>query len=218
MNINELTENEALELLNTDFGEDMEKQASAIVEAEEYYEYGSEMAKEAAANLEANYAEQGESYEYGEEKLAAADQASELIQEGFVSELMKLGEANYGDPMIYLEEMAKEAGLASDIGNAFKKSYKGSVQGVKDFYNPRVLKEKNIRAALDKVKADAIKGGFSAKKTKQYITKATKRMDKSKYSGQAAKTVRNRIRGTQAAAGLGLLGTGGYGAYKLSNN
>lgn len=130
MDINNLTEQEAIELLNTDFGADMEKQAAAIVEAEEYIEYGQELALEKIAQMEANY-EDGQ--EYDQEKVASADEASEYIQQGFVEAMMKLGEANYGDELIYLEEMAKEANKVTDAFGAAKKWVGSKGTAVKDY-------------------------------------------------------------------------------------
>ena len=199
MNINDLTQDEALELLNTDFGVEMEKEASAIVEAEEYVEYGIEMAKEAAVNLEENYYAE-ESYSddsYESEKIAQADYASELIQEGFVSELMKLGEATYGDPMIYLEEMAKEAGVVNTFINKAKR------------YNPfsgTAMGHMKAKAIKKQIAANAKKGG----KTLSEIGNMKVLKSALKKGKQTA--TRNRYIGG-GVAGAGALG----GAYALGN-
>ena len=198
MNINDLTQDEALELLNTDFGTDMEKEASAIVEAEEYVEYGIEMAKEAASNLEANYeAEESEEDSYDTEKVAQANYTAELIQEGFVSELMKLGEANYGDPMIYLEEMAKEAGVVNTVMNKLKRinPFSGTAMGH--------MKAKGIKK---QIAANAKKGGKALNEIGNLkVLKAA--LKKGKKTA-----VRNRYIGG-AVGGTGALG----GAYALGN-
>jgi hypothetical protein len=122
MNINDLTEDQAIELLNTDFGPELEKQASAIVEAEEYVEYGQQLALEKIAAMEEAYsADNIKDADYDQEKIASADIISECIQQGFVETMMKMGSANYDDELIYLEEMAKEAGIYDDALKAIKK-------------------------------------------------------------------------------------------------
>ncbi len=128
MNLSDLTREELL-LINTDFGEEIEKQASAIVDdeyekiaeveavAENCYNYGAELAMQKIAEMEANYAEKKEKKKEGkedededekdEEKTASA--TGNFITEGYWNTLMEKGAEYYNDENIYIEELCKEA-------------------------------------------------------------------------------------------------------------
>ena len=136
MKLQDLTR-EQLMLLNTDFGEELEKQAAAYVEDESYeydelektasslLNYGAELAMEKIAEMEAKADEEKEEKEKkpiglekaeepkkeeGEgEKTAAA--MGNLVLEGYWDTLMEKGAEYYGDPAIYVEELIKEAGM-----------------------------------------------------------------------------------------------------------
>lgn len=135
MNIKDLTR-EQLILINTDFGADLEKRASAIVAEEneklaELQEiaascmaYGSELAMQKIAEMEAAHQqklaeedkkgldkseedEDEEEEETEEEKTASA--MGNFILEGYWNTMMEKGAEYYGDSNIYLEELCKEA-------------------------------------------------------------------------------------------------------------
>lgn len=217
MDINNLTEQEAIELLNTDFGPDMEKQAAAIVEAEEYIEYGQELALEKIAQMEASYEEVEE---YGQEKIASADEASEYIQQGFVEAMMKLGQANYNDELIYLEEMAKEAGKTQEAID-FARAY-GAKAG-KGISNAASKAKKSVKDATKAVKSHYTDPGM--KRDLSYLLKGKKgamdsAIDRLKMKGaapgsrgEAAKRLAKHYK--YELGGAGALGAG-TAAYKYN--
>lgn len=142
MELKDLTK-EQLVLINTDFGEDLEKQASAHVDAEyekiaelsdvadSCYSYGAELAMQKIAEMEANYAEKEEGKEEGkegkkekkeekkeEEAEKTASAMGNFILEGYWNTMMEKGAEFYeGDKGIYLEELCKEAGIDKEAAN-----------------------------------------------------------------------------------------------------
>lgn len=153
MNLKDLTREELM-LLNTDFGEEIEKQASAIVEneseklaevseiADSCFDYGAELAMSKIAEMETNYAakkgkeeedddEEDEDEEKEEEKTASA--MGNFILEGYWNTMMEKGAEYYGDKDIYLEELCKEAGFARQMKNLVKRHniFSGAAMGAR---------------------------------------------------------------------------------------
>ena len=131
---------EQLLLLNTDFGEEIEKQASAEVEdemgkmaeledvASSCMAYGSELAMQKIAEMEQNHQEKvaaEEEDKKGLEKKEDEDDEEEekseeeknasamgdFILEGYWNTMLEKGAEYYGDNSIYIEELCKEAKL-----------------------------------------------------------------------------------------------------------
>jgi len=160
MNLSDLTREELL-LINTDFGEELEKTASSIVEEEtekiaemeevagSCYNYGTELAMQKIAEMEAAYKNKKESEEEEEEEdkdegEKTASAMGNFILEGYWNTMMEKGAEYYGDENIYLEELCKEAGAdkaaksliskmiqhgrigAKKSGRAIKKGWEGT--------------------------------------------------------------------------------------------
>ena len=147
MKLSDLTREELL-LINTDFGEEIEKTASAVVEeefdkiaaseevAESCYTYGTELAMEKIAEMEANYEEgekkDSEDSKDGKNKKGKKEEGKEgeaektasamgnFILEGYWATMMEKGAEYYGDDDIYLEELCKEAGASKHVGKVLK--------------------------------------------------------------------------------------------------
>ena len=133
-------------LLNTEFPEEIEKQASAIVDEElekvaeleevaaSCMEYGQELAMQKIAEMEANYAEkvaaeeeedEDEEDEEKKEEVKTASAMGDFILEGYWQTMMEKGAEYYGDENIYIEELCKEAGMLDSskaaVGKALHK-------------------------------------------------------------------------------------------------
>jgi len=110
------------QLLNTDFGADMEKRAHEIVEMEKVASdcitYGYELAMQKIAELEEKAAkgEDEKEEEKEEEKTAAA--MGQIILDSYWSTLMEKGAEFYGDSDIYIDKMA--AGVDPTIMDKIK--------------------------------------------------------------------------------------------------
>ena len=100
------------ELLNTDFGYEMEKQANEIVEmekvAEDCYSYGEELALQKIAEMEEDAAEDKEDDEDDKEEEKTASAMGEIITDAYWNTLMEKGAEFYGDADIYIEKLAKD--------------------------------------------------------------------------------------------------------------
>lgn len=154
MKLQDLTRDQ-LELLNTDFGEELEKQAEAIVDeeaeklaevqdqAQALYDYGAELAMQKIAEMEQKYKEgedkeedEEEDEEEGEDKEEekTASAMGKFILEGYWETMMEKGAEFYGDERIYLEELVKEGGLgeaAKATAEFFKKYYGKGIDAAK---------------------------------------------------------------------------------------
>lgn len=177
------------ELLNTDFGHEMEKQAAEIVEmektAEDCYTYGEDLALEKIAEMEEEAAEEKKKEGEGkkesdeeEEKTAAA--MGEIITDAYWNTLMEKGAEYYNDPDIYIEKLAKKKSLMQRA----KKGYKATMKEGKSFKG-------NLKKAIMGGKIKGVRG------------RAAKKLLGS-----------NLARGGGVAAALG---AGAYGVHKYRN-
>jgi len=130
------------QLLNTDFGADMEKKAHEIVEMEKVASdcitYGYELAMQKIAELEEKAAK-GEDDEEKEEEEKTASAMGQIILDSYWSTLMEKGAEFYGDSDIYIDKIAEGAPGASG----------GALKSVLDVINPMNIK-KNVTGAFAK--------------------------------------------------------------------
>jgi hypothetical protein len=225
--LSDLTKEE-LDLLQTDFPEEMMKEAYAIVEEEQEkiaemhqtasdcYEFGADLAMQKIAEMEAKAKEKEEEDEdeedSDEEKTASA--MGKFITEGYWDTLMEKGAEYYGDENIYIEELIKEANLLSKG----KKMLSNLKKNVKDYYDPRAIKAKsNIPRKQEMMKnmKGNVMGDASKRRAKLEAIKKKKGKDYSMKGSKAVETAKKRKRNTAIAGGsaLGLGGAGlGYAA------
>lgn len=214
MKLTDLTR-EQLVLINTDFGEELEKQASAEVDAEyeklaeseevaeSCYNYGAELAmqkiaameEEAKKKEEKKEEEEGEEEEEKEEEKTASAMGN-FILEGYWNTMMEKGAEFYGDDSIYLEELCKEAGIANKAKDAAK-----SALGYVKSYGQNV---KNRALTAKMYAKGAFTPGVGGLK-KNLKTRAG-------LLGSAAKKV-----APEAAVGAAAVGAGAYGLSKKKN-
>jgi len=144
MNYEDLTPEEKT-LVNLDFGDELQKQASAYVDsleedseeavktAQACAEMGSELAVKIAQELEEKYKEKKEDKEEKkDEKPKTEEEKKEevvmkeaavrgaILFENTISALEKLGEERFGDKSIYIEELVKESGKMEAAQNLMK--------------------------------------------------------------------------------------------------
>lgn len=204
MNIEDLTPEERA-LIDIDFGEEIEKQASAYVdeleESQSDYsdliEYGEDLGIKIAESLEEKYEEGKDEGKTKEEKEKEkmhkeASEAAYILCDQVVGTLQKLGEAHYGDSRIYLEEMAKQAGKKQVADSIMKK--------LMDHF--KSVGSKAVGGAKDVgLGAQAIGKGMTGPKSRRASQKAL---------GAAA--MKSGLRDMAPAAGYGALGAGALGA------
>ena len=203
MNATDLTRDELI-LLNTNFGEELEKQARAIAadenvklaevegEAENLFNYGAELAMQKIAEMEMKYKEGDKKYdkdseeykkmekEKGEksdsEKTASA--MGKFILEGYWDTMMEKGAEYYGDKNVYLEELVKEAKYGKVM------SYlKGMGSKAKDVAGKASVKGKEMYGkhmapryqAAGEAGRKAMGKGLSAKERARYLGMAAKK-------------------------------------------
>jgi hypothetical protein len=234
MKIQDLTR-EQLELLNTDFGDELEKQAEAIVDeeyeklaeleghAEDLYNYGAELAMQKIAEMEANYKEgdkekEKEGEDEDEEEEEEEKQASAMgnfILEGYWNTMMEKGAEYYNDQNIYLEELVKEAGMDKVAAGAMRAALYKAMQGAKKSYRRAMPKVKEKASEYADKAKEALKGRYGAgTKGRRYLAMAgVKNKTQRKALGRAAKTYAPEL------AGLGVAGAaGGALAYNRNKN
>lgn len=139
---------EQIELLNTEFPEEMMKEAYAQVAEEQEkvaelhqtasdcYNFGAELAMQKIAEMEAKAKEEEKEEEKSEEDKEEEKTASAMgkfITEGYWDTLMEKGAEFYGDENIYIEELIKEAkgGQVMNYLKSLGKSLKGKAKGAK---------------------------------------------------------------------------------------
>jgi hypothetical protein len=176
-------------LLNTDFGEDMEKEAAAMVKmASDCYAKGAEMALEIADDMDKLAAEEKKDDDkddgkMDEESEKAAAELGAFTDRGTWDTLLKLGSERHGDPSHYIlpfvEQKVAEAGA-----HAALKKFAGKKDQVMNF----------IRGVADKAKD---KGGALAAKAKAGAGAAA---TKAKEVGHRAAAAANPATNVRAAA------------------
>lgn len=224
------------ELLQTDFPEEMMKEARAIVaeetekvaelqgQAESCYDYGAEMAMQKIAEMEeAQKAkakkeedEEDEDEKSEEEKTASA--MGKFVLEGYWDTMMEKGAEYYGDENIYIEELIKEANLLQK-GKKVYKSLKGKAgdlkKSIEDYYDPRAIKAKSHITRKQKMMKDMkgnVMGDASKRRSKLEALKKKKGKGYEMKGSKALQTARARRRNTAIAGGTALgLGAGGTG-------
>jgi len=132
------------QLLNTDFGSDMEKRAHEIVGMEkvasECMSYGYDLAMQKIAELEekASKSEEEQEEEKEEEKTASA--MGQIIMDAYWDTLLTKGAEFYGNSDIYIDKIAEGAPAAAAPG--LWEKLKGKTVGqlgthAKDVVNPK---------------------------------------------------------------------------------
>jgi len=221
MNLKDLTKDELL-LLNTNFGEEIEKQAAAIVAeenekvaelreiAEGCLAYGEELAMQKIAEMEQAHQEKVAAEEESkdmkgldkkkEEEEDSEDSEEEknasamgnFILEGYWNTLMEKGAEYYGDENIYLEELCKEAKM-------------GQVMDYIKSYGAKALK--GSEKAMSKGQK-AVKGFFNPKANLAGV-KGVKKIQAAKDAAKSSGKIR---RGLGYAGAAGTAAGAGYAA------
>ena len=213
------------ELLNTDLGDELEKEAAEKVAAvNEVYAYGCGQGEAIAAQIddmiklaeEEEKEDEEEEEEEEEEKSASSIEfektAAELgsfIERGIFDTLTKLGSENHGDPMYYYYPYIEEKVAAKAAAKAVSGMWDKLVKGVKKYHKGAV---KDIKKG---VTGDPKKQKFFKKPPKkgEKPTGDYKMMDTKLTTGERAKSVG---KGALKLSPYALLaGGGGFGAHKL---
>jgi hypothetical protein len=139
-------------LINTNFGEEIEKIASAYAaEIQDAYSYGFSKLAEEAANAKDEEDKKEDKEEDKKEKMdeESEKKAAELgafIERGFFDGLRKLGSERHGDEMFYLEPFITEK-VALSMGVQAATKAKRALQGMKELSRPGTIAQ-NARAAV----------------------------------------------------------------------
>jgi hypothetical protein len=217
MRIEDLTQEE-VNLLQTDFGEELEKQASAYVDQVEVdseeavkmasacEQMGYEMAEKLAAEMEENYKEEptaAEKKTEEEKKKEVMDKEASvraaIMFQNTIAGLEKLGQERYGDKNIYLEEMVKQSGVKEKILGILKAFKGNTISGAKNVGSGAKSYARNI----------------NWKRQTQTMAPAAKKMVRKQSREQVLKGLKQL---GPAGAVLGTTAVTGAGLNKLRNN
>ena len=230
---------EEIQLLNTDFGEEIEKHAAARATAiNDAYQYGfdkkaselaNDMDKLAAEAEEAKKKEiedEDEDEEMDEESEKAAAELGAFIERGFFDGLRKEGAERHGNEMHYLQPYIEEkiAVSAALKARTYLERASRAGKGVAD----KVRKgAKNVKEYHQKAYQQA-KGGYNARRLGKGMQEKAQAVGKDTASGKALQSTgdslvntgtKSMLRNTgklvgSGAAATGIVGGTGYGAYK----
>lgn len=209
------------ELVNTDFGEEIEKMAAERVGAcQEAYAYGfNKLAKDIAdakdeADKKEEKKEDKEEEKMDEESEKAAAELGAFIERGTFDSLRKLGSERHGDEMHYIAPFVEEK-IAADFG-AMGKKVMDAVKAAPGKAKDLAVKGKDAVVMNHKQMTGNFRQGYegvksSIKGVSQYGDKLTDAERKARAVGGLKRLGEGALRASPYAA---VAGAGGVGVAK----